>query len=105
MSKWVRLNDDNTVREIIPDAAVVLGIEKCYGITFSAQCVEASDNVYQNWIYDSDNMVFLEPIQPDFTGEIVDDVETLQTAVETLKLENTTLQTTVDLLTIAILEG
>lgn len=52
MSKWVRLNPDGTVREIVPTEVVELGIARCMGEEFAAQCVESPDEVQQNWRYD-----------------------------------------------------
>ena len=47
--KTVKLKD-NIVAEIIPEYA--LPVEKWYGADFAAQCVEASDEVEQLWVYD-----------------------------------------------------
>lgn len=49
--KTVRL-ENNVVREVIPDYA--LPVEKFYGAEFSAQCVEAPDEVDQHWILNED---------------------------------------------------
>ena len=47
--KTVKLKD-NIVAEVIPDYA--LPVEKRYGTNFTAQCVEAPDEVEQLWVYD-----------------------------------------------------
>ena len=50
--KTVRLQS-NVVVEIIPDYA--LPVAQWYGEAFSAQCVEAPDEVEQGWVYDGEN--------------------------------------------------
>ena len=45
--KTVRLNE-NKVQEIIPDYA--LPVEKWYGKTFAAECMDAPDGVEQGWV-------------------------------------------------------
>lgn len=47
--KTVRIKN-GTVIEIIPEYA--LPVEQWYGEAFSAQCMEAPDNVEQGWLYD-----------------------------------------------------
>ena len=47
--KTVYLNEDNTVREIIPEYA--LPPEKWYSEAFARRCVEVQDNVEQGWRY------------------------------------------------------
>lgn len=47
--KTVYLNEDNTVREIIPEYA--LPPEKWYSEAFARRCVEVQDNVEQGWFY------------------------------------------------------
>ena len=41
---------ENVVYEIIPDYA--LPVEKWYGFEFATQCINAPDEVEQNWVYD-----------------------------------------------------
>lgn len=77
MSKWVYLNPDNTIREIIPDNATkslpewedvtegLQAITKWYGEDFAAHCVEAPDEVMQNWSYDG--LIFIPPVPPEIT--------------------------------------
>lgn len=57
--KIVRLKE-NRVRENIPDYA--LPVEKWYGATFAAECMEAPDEVEQGWIYDPATGSFSEPV-------------------------------------------
>ena len=47
--KTVYLNEDNTVREIIPEYA--LPPEKWYSEAFARRCVEVQDDVEQGWRY------------------------------------------------------
>lgn len=58
--KTVRLKD-NVVVEIIPEYA--LPVEKWYGAAFAEQCMEAPDEVEQNWVYDPETGTFSEPIK------------------------------------------
>jgi hypothetical protein len=60
--KYVRLSD-NTVAEVIPDYA--LPVSKWYGEKFAAQCVEAPDEVDQQWTYDPDTDTWAEPVEPE----------------------------------------
>ena len=47
--KYVRLNNDNMVVEIIPNYA--LPIEKWYGEEFAKKCVEAPDDISYDMVY------------------------------------------------------
>ena len=47
--KTVYLNEDNTIREIIPEYA--LPPEKWYSEAFARRCVEVQDDVEQGWRY------------------------------------------------------
>lgn len=60
--KTVRLKD-NIVVEIIPEYA--LPVEKWYGPAFAKQCMEAPDEVEQNWLYDPETGSFSEPVSPE----------------------------------------
>lgn len=53
--KTVRISNGSVV-EIIPDYA--LPPEKWYGKEFASQCVEAPDDVEQNWSYDKETQTF-----------------------------------------------
>lgn len=69
--KTVRLKN-NVVMEVIPDYA--LPVEKWYGATFAAECVEAPDEVEQGWVYDPETGLFSDPatlpeIEPEPTTE------------------------------------
>ena len=57
--KTVRLKD-NIVVEIIPEYA--LPVEKWYGKAFAEHCMEAPDEVNQNWLYNPETGVFNEPV-------------------------------------------
>lgn len=59
--KTVRLKD-NIVVEIIPEYA--LPVEKWYGAAFAEQCMEAPDEVEQNWAYNPETGSFVEPVAP-----------------------------------------
>jgi hypothetical protein len=59
MSKWVRI-EKGKVFEIIPEDATLPSIEYWYDAEFAAQCIEAPDEVQQNWSYDGTN--FSAPI-------------------------------------------
>jgi hypothetical protein len=56
--KTIRL-ENNIVVEIIPDYA--LPVTDWYGANFASQCIEASDEVKLNWIYNQDNKTFTDP--------------------------------------------
>jgi hypothetical protein len=58
--KTVRIQN-GVVFEIIPDSAVNIGIAHCYGSEFASQCVEAPDNVQQNYIYNITTNTFSVP--------------------------------------------
>lgn len=60
--KTVRLKN-NIVVEIIPEYA--LPVEKWYGVAFANQCVDAPDEVEQNWVYDPETGTFSEPVEPE----------------------------------------
>lgn len=47
------------VQEIIPEYA--LPVEKWYGASFAAQCVEAPDEAEQYWVYDAESRTFSKP--------------------------------------------
>lgn len=57
--KTVRLKN-NVVVEIIPEYA--LPVEKWYGAAFAELCMEAPDEVNQNWLYNPETGVFVEPV-------------------------------------------
>lgn len=57
--KTVRLKD-NIVVEIIPEYA--LPVQNWYGAVFAAECVEAPDEVSEQWAYDPESGVFTEPV-------------------------------------------
>lgn len=59
--KWVRI-ENGIVREIIPEAATIPSVAYWYGSAFAAQCVEAPDEVEQNWTYSAGN--FAPPALP-----------------------------------------
>lgn len=70
--KTVRVKN-GVVAEIIPEYA--LPVEQWYGANFAAQCVEAPDEVKQNWTYDGE--IFAPPVEseptepaPDLTPQI-----------------------------------
>ncbi len=104
MSKMVRVLN-GVVQEIIPYAATVPSVEHWYGLGFASQCFIAPDEVQQGWVYDVLNDTFSVSVQQEFIEPPTDDISIIKAAVDTLKLENTTLQNAVDLLTIALLEG
>lgn len=56
--KMVRLNSNNIVVEIIPEYA--LPIDNYYPSYFCERCVEAPDEVRENWIYDPNTKSFVE---------------------------------------------
>ena len=56
--KIVRLSN-NAVAEIIPEYAIP--VEKWYGEELASQCLEAPDEVDQNWIYDQETGEFSAP--------------------------------------------
>ena len=56
--KIVRISN-GIVQEIIPVAAAP--VERWYGAAFAALCVEAPDEVEQNWIYDRETGSFFPP--------------------------------------------
>ena len=58
MRKTVRLQN-NIVVEIIPEYA--LPVAQWYGPAFAAQCVEASDEVEQGWVYEPESGEFSPP--------------------------------------------
>jgi hypothetical protein len=49
--KWVRV-ENGVVREVVPQEATEPSVAHWYGEEFAAQCVEAPDEVEQNWLYD-----------------------------------------------------
>lgn len=53
------LLQNNIVVETIPEYA--LPVERWYGPTFAAQCVEAPDGVEQGWVYDPTTDSFTPP--------------------------------------------
>lgn len=57
--KNVYLNSDLSVREILPPEAIP--IEDWYNAEFASHCIEAPDNVEQNWEYDPVNDIWYEP--------------------------------------------
>jgi hypothetical protein len=59
--KWVRI-ENGIVREIIPEAATIPSVAHWYGEEFAAQCVEAPNEVEQNWTYRAGN--FSPPALP-----------------------------------------
>lgn len=69
MSKMVRVVD-NVVIEIIPEEATFPGVATWYGDEFAAQCMEAPDEVQQNYIYNPDTKTFSEPAAPTTTAQI-----------------------------------
>lgn len=60
--KTVRLKD-NIVVEIIPEYA--LPVEKWYGSAFAEQCLEAPDEVEQNWAYNPETGAFSVSVEPE----------------------------------------
>ena len=76
--KYVKLTN-NIVTEIIPQDATPLS--EWYPEDFAAQCVEAPNEVEQNWVYDPNTNTFSEPVptptpvDPDPSGaEIYSDI-------------------------------
>ncbi|SHI11483.1 hypothetical protein SAMN02745823_02545 [Sporobacter termitidis DSM 10068] len=69
MSKTVRIVD-GTVREIIPPAATIPSVAFWYGAEFAAQCIEAPDEVMQNWTYDVEAETFAAPVPPEPTPSV-----------------------------------
>jgi len=59
--KNVRL-ENNIVVEIIPNEATP--VKYWYGEEFAAQCVEAPDEVQQNWTYDGTSFTAPQPATP-----------------------------------------
>lgn len=49
--KYVRLDEQNKVVEILPESTYELGIEHWYGAEFAAQCVEAPDDITEGMYY------------------------------------------------------
>lgn len=56
--KTVRI-ENGIVKEIIPDYATP--VSNWYGNDFAMSCVDAPDEVEQNWVYDQDNGTFSAP--------------------------------------------
>jgi hypothetical protein len=81
--KTVRL-ENNTVVEIIPNYA--LPVEKWYGAEFSALCMEAPDEVEQNWAYDPDTETWAEPKAPEPQPEPTE-LEQLRADVDYIAME------------------
>ncbi len=70
--KIVYLNDDNSVREILPEATYEKGPAFWYGNEFSSHCVQAPNDVEQGMIYDPNTESFSvasEPTDPEPTAE------------------------------------
>ena len=76
--KTVRLKNDLVV-EVIPEYA--LPVAKWYGAAFAAQCIEAPDEVDQNWIYDPETETWTEPVEPE-PVPVVPTMEERVTALE-----------------------
>lgn len=71
--KTVRVKN-GLVQEIIPDYATPP--EKWYGEAFASHCVNAPDEVEQNWIYNSETGEFFPPApHPDPEPTQIDRVE------------------------------
>lgn len=67
---YINLNEDNTVREIIPDFDPRLPgfpIEKRYPAAFVENLLHVPDNteVQQNWVYDPESETFAPPPEPE----------------------------------------
>ena len=60
--KYVRLNNDNMVVEIIPNYA--LPIEKWYGEEFAKKCVEAPDDISYDMVYNVQTKTFTKRPEP-----------------------------------------
>lgn len=56
--KTVHLRD-SIVSEIIPEYAKP--VKKWYGEEFASECIEAPDEVYQNWVYNAETNKWSEP--------------------------------------------
>ena len=82
--KNIRLNPDNRVAEIIPEAACTPSIAHWYGDVFAAQCREAPDEVACGWVYDSESQTFSAPPPQDPVFE-PDQIQVLTAEVESLK--------------------
>ena len=75
--KYVRIDNDKIVREIIPDYDPIfpgVPITQRYAKDFLAQCLEVSDemSVEQNWVYDPAENQFQEPKKIDNMDEITE---------------------------------
>lgn len=79
--KWVYLNTDNTVREIIPDEATQPSIAHWYGKDFASRCVQALDEVEQGWVYDG--TTFSPPHEPE-PAPAVDQIVEVKLAIAEL---------------------
>ena len=75
--KWVRIVD-NKVYEIIPEESTTPSIATWYGEEFANLCVEAPDEVMQNWHYEASTGAFMEedPSPPGLpeSGATVEDI-------------------------------
>ena len=56
--KYVRLDGNNKVVEILPESTYGLGIEHWYGQEFASHCVSAPDNIQEGLYYQ--NGAFIE---------------------------------------------
>lgn len=59
--KTVRVKE-NVVIEIIPEYA--LPVENWYSVAFAAECMEAPDEVEQDWTYNPESGEFSAPVEP-----------------------------------------
>lgn len=59
--KIVYLNDDTTVREILPEEINEQGTAFWYGEEFASHCVEAPAEVQPGWVYDPETGTWSEP--------------------------------------------
>jgi len=56
---WVRL-DNNKVMEIIPEENTIPDVASWYGAEFESWCIQAPDEVQQNWYYNPQTEEFTQ---------------------------------------------
>lgn len=88
--KWVKVNENNRIAEIIPEAACMPSIAHWYGDAFAAQCREAPAEVECGWVYDPEAQTFSAPDAD--PPAPVDEVTLLKAQVSALTQSNQMLE-------------
>lgn len=88
---------NNVVVETIPEAATIPSVAHWYGDDFAAECVEAPDEVMQDWKYDPASNSFSEPTYEPSPVPPMDAITMTQLALTELAETQEASQTTTEI--------